>query len=215
MTNERAKFDLPLALLKIGAVRLSPDAPFTWASGRKAPVYCDNRQLLGFPDIRAEIAGALADAAKGRGGAPDMVAGTSTAGIPWATMVADRLGLPLAYVRPEPKKHGMARQVEGPLARGRSVVLIEDLISTGGSCLKCVDALRTEGAKVLEVLALFSYELPEARAAFAEKGVEWRTLTSLTELAGRAAESGLVTAEGADALERWRQDNSGQRCARE
>jgi orotate phosphoribosyltransferase len=208
VTNETARFDLPLALLKIGAVRLSPDAPFTWASGRRAPVYCDNRQLLGFPDARAEIAGALADAIRGRGA--DLIAGTSTAGIPWAAWVAERLGLPLAYVRPEPKKHGMARQVEGPLARGHSVVLIEDLISTGGSCLRCVEALRLEGAKVLEVLALFSYGLPEARAAFASAGVEWRTLASFADLVASAASSGLVTKEGAETLERWGAENSGE-----
>jgi orotate phosphoribosyltransferase len=214
-TNETTRFDLPLALLKIGAVRLSPDAPFTWASGRRAPVYCDNRQLLGFPDARAEIAGALADAVRGRGAdalvpcgaAPDLIAGTSTAGIPWAAWVAERLGLPLVYVRPEPKKHGMARQVEGPLSHGRSVVLIEDLISTGGSCLKCVEARRREGARVLEVLALVSYGLPEARAAFADAGVEWRTLASFADLVDRAASSGLVTKEGAETLERWGAEN--------
>jgi orotate phosphoribosyltransferase len=204
MANEPARFDLPLALLRAGAVRLSPDAPFTWASGIRSPIYCDNRQLLGFPDARAEVAGALAEAAMGAERGPSLIAGTSTAGIPWAAMVADRLGLPMAYVRPEPKRHGMGRQVEGPPADGASVVLIEDLISTGGSSLKCAEALRREGAEALEVIALFSYDLPEAEAAFAEMGVKWRALAGFAELVGRAEETGLVTREGAAALEKWR-----------
>jgi len=201
-TKEATQFDLPLALLKVGAVRLSPDAPFTWTSGTRAPIYCDNRQLLGFPDVRAEVAVALAEAVGG-GSAPSLIAGTSTAGIPWAAMVADRLNLPLAYVRPEPKKHGMGRQVEGPLANGHSVVLVEDLISTGGSSLKCVEALRLEGAEVLEVLALFSYGLPKAAKAFAEMGVKCRSLATFTELIERAAGSGYVSTEGLKALREW------------
>ena len=203
MANNPTNFSLPLALLKVGAVRFSPDAPFTWASGMVAPVYCDNRQLLGFPDIRGEIAEALVRAVEGGERAPDIIAGTSTAGIPWATMVADRMDLPLVYVRPEPKKHGMARQVEGPLSHGHSVLLIEDLISTGGSGLKCVEALRHEGAEVLEVLALFSYGLGQANKAFDEAKVACRTLTSFDELTDKAAESGLVSKDGVEALRRW------------
>jgi orotate phosphoribosyltransferase len=200
--NEHADFDLPLELLRAGAVRLSPDEPFTWASGIRAPIYCDNRQLLGFPDIRATLADALAAASAAE--APSLIAGTSTAGIPWAAMVADRLGLPLAYVRPEPKKHGMGRQVEGPSGKGHSVVLVEDLISTGGSSLKCVEALRQEGADVLCVLALFSYELPGAGRAFEASGARWRTLAGFTELIACAVREGLVTGKGAEALEKFR-----------
>ena len=123
--------DLVSGLLDAGAVRLSPKAPFTWASGLRSPIYCDNRQLLGFPDLRDAIKAALA--AMASQAHPTLIAGTSTAGIPWATLVADALSLPMAYVRPEPKKHGMARQVEGLHAKGHRIVLIEDLISTGGS----------------------------------------------------------------------------------
>jgi orotate phosphoribosyltransferase len=205
VTDDRAGaagLDLPSALLRAGAVRLSPDAPFTWASGIKAPIYCDNRQLLGFPDVRAAVAAALAAAAAERG--PSLVAGTSTAGIPWASMVADRLGLPLAYVRPEPKKHGMGRQVEGPAAKGHSAVLVEDLISTGGSSLKCVEALRQEGAEVLCVLALFSYELPKAARAFDDSGVRWSALAGFSGLVACAVREGLVTDAGAKALEEFR-----------
>ena len=128
--------DLASGLLEAGAVRLSPRSPFTWASGLKAPIYCDNRQLLGFHALHSAIKAALAERAATRN--PILIAGTSTAGIPWAAMVADQLGLPMAYVRPEPKGHGMGRQVEGPSGKGHRVVLIEDLISTGGSSIRRV-----------------------------------------------------------------------------
>ncbi|MCL1908414.1 MAG: orotate phosphoribosyltransferase [Holophagaceae bacterium] len=199
-------FDLPSSLLRAGAVRLSPDAPFTWASGLKSPIYCDNRQLLGYPQIREEIAHALAASIRGAERQPSLIAGTSTAGIPWATLVADILELPLVYVRPEPKKHGMGRQVEGPLADKHSVVLVEDLISTGMSSLKCVDALIGEGAEILEVLALFSYELPKAEASFRDKGVPWRVLATFSELASRALEGGAITKTGEKSLTEWRAD---------
>lgn len=204
--------DLASALLDAAAVRLSPEAPFTWASGMKAPIYCDNRQLLGFPELRAALAQALA--ARASESKPTLVAGTSTAGIPWAAFVADRLGLPLAYVRPEPKKHGMGRQVEGPLAKGHRVVLLEDLLSTGGSSLKCVQGLRDEGAEVLEVLALFSYGLPKAEAAFREAGVPVRVLATFADLAERAEVKGLVDAAGRESLLAWQADAAGWSQAR-
>lgn len=196
--------DLAAALLDAGAVRLNPKEPFTWASGLKAPIYCDNRQLLGFPDLRASVADALAGrVAELR---PTLVAGTSTAGIAWATLVADRMGLPLAYVRPEPKKHGMGRQVEGPRADGHRIVLVEDLLSTGGSSLRCAEALRAEGGTVLEILALFSYGLPAAEAAFAEAGLGFHVLATFPELAGRARAKGMLDAEDAASLDAWQAD---------
>jgi orotate phosphoribosyltransferase len=196
--------DLPAGLLDAGAVRLSPKSPFTWASGLKAPIYCDNRQLLGFPELRSQIKDALA--ARALELKPTLIAGTSTAGIPWAALVADALGLPMSYVRPEPKKHGMGRQVEGPHADGHKVVLIEDLISTGGSSIKCVNALRHEDAEVLEVLALFSYDLPQAEAAFAKAGAPLRVLTTFPELATRAQQKGILDANDMASLKEWRQD---------
>ena len=200
------KFDLPSALIEARAVLLSPETPFVWASGLKAPIYCDNRQLLGFPPVRAAIAEALVAFVREGKKQPTLIAGTSTAGIPWASMVADRLGLPLAYVRPEPKKHGMGRQVEGPAVDGHRVVLIEDLISTGGSSLKCVEALRDEGADVLEVLALFSYGLAKAEAAFASKAVPWRTLAAFPDLVKKAVEIGVITASSQESLADWRKN---------
>ncbi len=198
------QLDLAAGLLDVGAVRLSPREPFTWASGLKAPIYCDNRQLLGDPALRAQIVEALAQrAAEVR---PTLIAGTSTAGIPWAALVADRLNLPMSYVRPEPKKHGMGRQVEGPNTQGHRVVLLEDLISTGGSSLKCVEGLRAEGAEVLEILALFSYGLPVAEAAFTAANVSLRVLATFDELAQRAEAKGILVGDDRASLGEWRRD---------
>jgi orotate phosphoribosyltransferase len=198
--------DLASGLLEAGAVRLSPRSPFTWASGLKSPIYCDNRQLLGFPALRSGIRAALAERAALAG--PTLIAGTSTAGIPWAAMVADQLDLPMAYVRPEPKNHGMGRQVEGPSGTGHRVVLIEDLISTGGSSIRCVEALRQEGAEVLEVLALFSYGLPRAEAAFQAAQVPLRVLATFSDLAARAEAQGLLDRADLDSLAQWRADTA-------
>lgn len=198
--------DLASGLLEAGAVRFSPRNPFTWTSGLKAPIYCDNRQLLGYPALRSGIKAALA--ARAALANPTLIAGTSTAGIPWAALVADQMGLPMAYVRPEPKSHGMGRQVEGPSGKGHRVVLIEDLISTGGSSIKCVEALRQEGAEVLEVLALFSYGLPRGEAAFQAAGVELKVLATFDDLAARAAELGTLNPEDMASLSEWRMDTT-------
>ncbi len=196
--------ELANGLLKAGAVKLQPGSPFTWSSGMKAPVYCDNRQLLGDPELRSRVADALAEAAKALN--PTLVAGTSTAGIPWGALVAERLRLPFAYVRPEPKKHGMGRQVEGPSAKGHRVALIEDLLSTGGSSLKCAEALRAEGGEVLAVLALFSYGLPAAAQAFAAAAVPSQVLCTFGTLAQEAEATGVVDAAGRASLMEWQKD---------
>ena len=198
--------DLAACLLDAGAVRLQPQDPFTWASGLKAPIYCDNRQLLGFPEARGQIVAALA--ARTAGFAPTLVAGAATAGVPWAAMVADRLGLPMSYVRPTAKDHGMGRQVEGPLAKGHRAVLIEDLISTGGSSLKCAEALRAEGAEVPVVLALFSYGLPRAEGAFTAAGIPFEVLGSFEVLSAEAERRGILDAGGLAALKAWRTDTA-------
>jgi orotate phosphoribosyltransferase len=198
--------DLAGCLLDAGAVRLQPLAPFTWASGLKSPIYCDNRQLLGFPAMRSQIVEALAAATAAL--KPTLVAGAATAGVPWAAMVADRLQLPMAYVRPEPKKHGMGRQVEGPLAKGHRVVLLEDLISTGMSSLKCAEALRAEGAEVPAVLALFSYGLPQGEAAFKDAGIDLAVLSTFASLAEEAQARGTVDEAGFAALAAWRTDTA-------
>jgi len=196
--------DLAGCLLQVGAVRLQPLDPFTWASGLKSPIYCDNRQLLGFPEVRDQIVAALVAGTAALN--PTLVAGAATAGVPWAAMVADRLKLPMAYVRPTPKNHGMGRQVEGPLAKGHRVVLIEDLISTGMSSLKCAEALRAEGAEVPAVLALFSYGLPQAEAAFATSHVGLSVLSSFEVLSAEAEARGILDTAGLAALKAWRSD---------
>jgi orotate phosphoribosyltransferase len=196
--------DLAGCLLEVGAVKLQPLEPFTWASGLKSPIYCDNRQLLGFPEVRDQIVEALVSRSAALD--PTLIAGAATAGVPWAAMVADRLKLPMAYVRPTPKNHGMGRQVEGPLAKGRRVVLIEDLISTGMSSLRCAEALRAEGAEVPAVLALFSYGLPQAEAAFAAAHIAIAVLSSFEVLAAEAEAKGILDLVGSDALKGWRAD---------
>ncbi|WP_306590588.1 orotate phosphoribosyltransferase [Geothrix sp. 21YS21S-4] len=198
--------DLAACLLKAGAVKLQPQDPFTWASGLKSPIYCDNRQLLGLQEIRDRIVAALA--ARSVEFRPTLITGAATAGVPWAAMVADRLKLPMAYVRPTPKNHGMGRQVEGPLAKGHRALLIEDLISTGMSSLKCAEALKAEGADVPAVLALFSYGLPQAERAFAEAGIGFETLSSFDVLAEEAEAQGVVDAAGFAALGAWRADTA-------
>lgn len=204
--------DLASGLLEAGAVRLSPREPFTWASGMKAPIYCDNRQLLGAPELRARIADALAARASEQH--PTLIAGTSTAGIPWAALVAERLSLPMSYVRPEPKKHGMGRQVEGPNTQGHRVVLLEDLISTGGSSLKCVEGLRAEGAEVLEILALFSYGLPVAEGAFEAARVPMRVLATFDDLSRSAEQKGILAGDDSASLAEWRRDTGAWSRAR-
>lgn len=198
--------DLAGCLLEVGAVRLQPMDPFTWASGLKAPIYCDNRQLMGFPPVRDQIVEALV--ARSSALDPTLIAGAATAGVPWAAMVADRLKLPLAYVRPTPKNHGMGRQVEGPSGAGHRVVLIEDLISTGGSSIRCVEALRQEGAEVLEVLALFSYGLPRAEAAFQAAAVPLGVLATFDDLAARAGSQGILDPADLASLADWRADTA-------
>ncbi len=196
--------DFAGCLLEVGAVRLQPLEPFTWASGLKSPIYCDNRQLMGYPEVRDQIVASLVVASRALN--PTLIAGAATAGVPWAAMVADRLHLPLAYVRPTPKNHGMGRQVEGPLAKGHRVVLIEDLISTGMSSLKCADALRAEGAEVPAVLALFSYGLPQALEAFQAAGIAHEELSSFEVLAAEAEARGILDIAGSAALKAWRSD---------
>ncbi|MFN7958939.1 MAG: orotate phosphoribosyltransferase [Holophagaceae bacterium] len=196
--------DLAGCLLQVGAVRLQPLDPFTWASGLKSPIYCDNRQLLGFPEVRDQIIEALVAQTKAL--EPTLIAGAATAGVPWAAMVADRLRLPMAYVRPTPKNHGMGRQVEGPLAKGHRVVLIEDLVSTGMSSLKCAEALRAEGAEVPAVLALFSYGLPQALDAFQRAGIAHEELSSFEVLADEARRKGILDTVGQEVLRDWRSD---------
>ncbi len=154
--------DIAKALLDIKAVTLSPLEPYTWASGLKSPIYCDNRITMSYPKIRRMIAQGFVDLIKEQFADVDYIVGTATAGIPQACFVAELLELPMAYVRPEPKGHGRSKQIEGYIPQGAKVVVIEDLISTGGSSIKAIKALEEEGIEVLGLLAIFTYELEKA-----------------------------------------------------
>ena len=197
---------LALHLLKIGAVTLSPEKPYKWASGLFAPIYCDNRLTLSFPPLRSRIADGMVRIVRSLGFEADAVVGVATAGIPHATLVADRLGLPLAYVRSSPKKHGRGNQIEGQVKKGSRIALIEDLVSTGGSSLKAAVALREAGLEVREIIAVFSYGLDTASNRFTEAGIALHTLTNLEELLHVAHDEKLLSSDQLRSLVAWQRD---------
>ncbi|MCM3746268.1 orotate phosphoribosyltransferase [Paenibacillus pasadenensis] len=193
-------------LLDIGAVALSPDEPFTWTSGLKSPIYCDNRLTMSYPDIRELVAEGFAAVIREQFPDAEVIAGTATAGIPHAAWVAQKLNLPMAYIRDKAKGHGKQNQIEGRIAEGQKVVVIEDLISTGGSSIKAAQAVREAGAEVLAVVAIFTYQFASAEAAFAEAGVPLQTLSSYSALIDVAAERGIVASGQLASLKAWRED---------
>ncbi|MBF2454129.1 orotate phosphoribosyltransferase [Listeria seeligeri] len=193
-------------LLEIKAVFLKPNDPFTWASGIKSPIYCDNRLTLGFPKVRQFIAAALAEKIKENFGDVDVIAGTATAGIPHAAWVSDLLDLPMVYVRSKAKEHGKGNQIEGPISKGQKVVVIEDLISTGGSSLKAVEALEEAGAEVLGIAAIFTYGLEKGNKLLAEADTKLVTLTNYDELIEVALTKNYVSKEDMQTLKEWKQN---------
>ncbi|MEW4353426.1 orotate phosphoribosyltransferase [Streptococcus pneumoniae] len=193
-------------LLKIRAVYLQPEEPFTWASGIKSPIYTDNRVTLAYPDTRTLIENAFVDVILKEFKEVEVIAGTATAGIPHGAIIADKMELPFAYIRSKPKDHGAGNQIEGRVSQGQKMVIIEDLISTGGSVLEAVAAAEREGADVLGVVAIFTYQLAKADQNFAEKGVKLLTLSNYTELIQLAEEEGYVTSDGLALLERFKED---------
>ena len=196
-------------LLRIGAVLLRPDEPFTWASGLRSPIYCDNRLTLSEPALRRRLTDGFLAVLDREGLAPDVIAGTATAGIPHAAWLADRLEKPMVYVRSSPKGHGRGNQIEGRLGEGARVVLVEDLVSTGGSSLAAVEALRAAGAEVLAVVAVFSYGLDRAEAAFRDAGVPLFTLSDYGALLDVARAEGRLDDDALAALRAWREDPEG------
>ena len=193
-------------LLETKAVKLSPAQPFKWSSGWNSPIYCDNRVTLSFPDARTFIKKSLAKAIKKHFPEAELIAGVATAGIPQGALVADALGLPFAYVRPKPKEHGMGNQIEGRIEKGQKVVVIEDLISTGGSSLKAVDALREAGIEVVGMVAIFTYGFKVADKNFSEKGVKLVTLGHYDSLIAQAIQQNYISAESLDSLKKWRRN---------
>ncbi len=203
LNNDRA-LKVAEFLLKIKAVKLQPNAPFTWASGWKSPIYCDNRVTLSYPTIRTFIRQAYAEAILEHFGKPDIVAGVATGGIAQGALVAQELGLPFVYVRSEAKSHGMGNQIEGHFEEGQKVVVIEDLISTGGSSLKAVEALRDAGLEVKGLVAIFTYGFQTAADNFNEKACPHVTLTNYDFLVETALEKEYITEQDVQSLKEWR-----------
>lgn len=194
------------ALLEIGAVRISPEQPFTWASGMRAPLYCDNRLTISYPTIRRQIRDAFLATLSDHDIQPGAIVGTATAGIPHAAWLADALQLPMAYVRSRPKAHGTGSQIEGRLSEGVNVVVVEDLVSTGQSSAAVVGALRSQGCNVDAVLAIFSYELEEAQRTFDRVAVPLHTMTNFRELFTAAEERSELSAGAERTVREWRSD---------
>ncbi len=194
--------------MQINAIKLQPNKPFTWASGWKSPIYCDNRITLSFPQIRTYLRQSLAVQIENAYGKPDVIAGVATGAIGIGALVAEEMGLPFVYVRPEPKKHGRKNQIEGFLDTGKNVVVVEDLISTGGSSLKAVEALKENGAIVKGMIALFTYGFPIALNNFSNANVSLHTLSDYNILLEQALETNYISKEEKRTLEEWRENPS-------
>jgi len=205
MTNERA---IAEKLLQVNAIRLNPDEPFTWASGWKSPIYCDNRRVLSFPHVREFIKSELCNVIFEKFPDADYLAGVATAGIPWGAMAADQLKLPFIYVRPKPKEHGLGNQIEGYVEAGKKVIVVEDLISTGKSSLQVVEVLRNAGLQVEGMVAIFTYGFPLASHSFAEVGVPLKTLTNYQTLIELAIQKGIVQQNQENILKEWAENPS-------
>jgi len=193
-------------LLQINAIKLNPANPFTWASGWKSPIYCDNRKTLSFPEVRKAICDGFVKTIEEKYPQVQVIAGVATGAIAHGMLVADRLNLPFIYVRSAPKSHGLANQIEGDYKPGQKVVVIEDLISTGMSSLAAVDALRDAHCEVLGLLAIFSYQFDQAVSSFAKAGVEFATLSNYSVLIEAALEQGSITPAELELLKSWRQN---------
>jgi orotate phosphoribosyltransferase len=202
-TDERAVAE---KLLQVQAIRLSVKEPFTWSSGWKSPIYCDNRKVLSFPYIRDFIKSELCNVVFAQFPEAGLLAGVATAGIAWGAMAADQLKLPYVYVRSKPKEHGLGQQIEGYYEKGQRVVVIEDLISTGKSSLQVVEILRKEGLEVTGLVSIFNYGFSAAKAAFEQAGVPYVSLSNYPTLIGLALEKKLVSPEEESVLLQWSED---------
>jgi orotate phosphoribosyltransferase len=195
-------------LMQINAIKLQPSNPFTWASGWKSPIYCDNRKTLSFPVVRSYIRDSFAAIVKELYPQAEMIAGVATGAIAHGALAADKLGLPFIYVRSEAKSHGLGNQIEGYYEKGQKVVVIEDLISTGGSSLNAVRALREADCEVLGMVAIFSYGFQKAADGFASEKCNLHTLSNYNELVECAVETGYISQSEVETLKKWRVDPS-------
>ncbi len=195
-------------LLRIKAVFLRPEEPFTWASGIKSPIYCDNRLTLTSPDVRTDVEESLAFTIKEKFPEVEVLMGTATAGIAHAAITAHLMGLPMGYVRSGAKDHGRGNQIEGRLEPGQKVVVVEDLISTGGSCIETVNVLRDAGAEVLGVVSIMTYGMKKGIDRMAAAGIEWVSLTNFDEVIAAAAENGYISSDDISRLKAFRDNPS-------
>lgn len=193
-------------LLQVNAVRLNPTSPFTWASGWKSPIYCDNRKVLSFPFIRDFIKSEMCNVVFEKFPDAQLLAGVATAGIAWGAMAADQLKLPYIYVRPKPKEHGLGNQIEGFYEKGQKAVVIEDLISTGKSSLQVVDVLKGSGIEVLGLVSIFTYDFTVATDAFKNASLTWYSLTDYPTLLQLAVSRGIMSSAQEEVLLKWRED---------
>lgn len=203
MTNEKAVAE---KLLQVNAVKLSPQEPFTWASGWKSPIYCDNRRVLGFPYVRDFIKSEMCNVIFEQFPDVELLAGVATAGIAWGAMAADQLKLPYIYVRPQPKAHGLGNQIEGFFEKGQKTVIIEDLISTGKSSLEVAEVAKNAGLDVIGMVSIFTYGFIQAEEAFATKGIKLISLTNYEQILQLSIDKGVVTADLQNTLLNWRND---------
>lgn len=208
MSTKNIKSQLAAKLLDIKAVKLQPTDPFTWASGWKSPIYTDNRKTLAYAQLRSFVKLELCHAIQENFPEAEVVAGVATGAIAQGALVADQLGMPFCYVRPKPKDHGMGNQIEGEVKVGAKVIVVEDLISTGGSSLKAVAALREAGCEVVGMVASFTYGFPVAEQAFAEAGVKLITLSDYEHVVEEAAKTGYIKDEEKAVLGEWRKNPS-------
>jgi orotate phosphoribosyltransferase len=204
MNEQETSMALASFLLQIKAIKLNPANPFTWASGLKSPIYCDNRVTLSYPQVRTFIREGFVKMCLDKFGKPDVIAGVATGGIPQGALVAQELGLPFVYVRSEKKSHGMNNQIEGIINSGQSVVIIEDLVSTGKSSLNAVEALREKGAVIKGMLAIFTYGMDVAAENFKNNKCELFTLTNYNALIQKAAEENYIREEDLASLLEWK-----------
>lgn len=201
MTLEK---DVARHLLEIKAVQINPKEYFTWTSGIKSPIYCDNRLTMSYPTIRRKIVDAFVQKIENLSEKPDVIAGCATAGIPHAAWLAERLDLPMVYVRSKPKGHGKGNQIEGDLKKGQKVLVIEDLISTGGSSIDSAKALQNEGAEVINVFAIFTYGLKKATQAFQKENLPFQTITNFDQLIEALIEDEKLNEQEKAELLQWR-----------
>ena len=203
---EKMQVEVAQLLLQINSIKVQPSNPFSWASGWKAPIYCDNRKILSYPAARSFIRDQFVQVIRQRYPEAEAIAGVATGAIAHGALVAGELGLPFAYVRSEPKGHGLENLIEGDLKPGQKVVIIEDLVSTGSSSLKAVRAVRQIGSHVLGMVAIFTYDFPQSAENFRKEGVELITLSRYQVLIGQALASGKITEEQLEKLMLWRED---------